>query len=106
MAKALKEKALTLLQLDLLDCLADGYEDLEQIVKLMDYKRAHGNKQADYTKAELYENLEFLIREGYVRFYEPKGTSLVEGKALDNQKLDWYYFELTEKGKRTRRERP
>ncbi|MBI1743753.1 hypothetical protein HYR54_11910 [Candidatus Acetothermia bacterium] len=92
MAKAVKER-LTELQMEVLDCLSDDQEDLEQIRNIL------RDKQTLYTETELRESLKILIQRGYLRCHEPKGFTLQRVEHPDFRKLARYWFELTDQGR-------
>lgn len=96
MARALQEQ-LSILAWEILDCLADDSEDLKQIQNIM------VDKGLSYDEAELRAELKTLIREGYIRCYEPVGYILQKISRPDLRKLNHYWFGLTRLGELHRR---
>ncbi|MCS6903441.1 MAG: hypothetical protein NZO41_04105 [Candidatus Bipolaricaulota bacterium] len=91
--RTLKEREeISELAYEILDCLADDHENLEQIEKIM------ADKDLCYSEAELREELKRLIGASYVRCYEPVGYKLQRVSQPDFRKLSRYWFELTPKG--------
>jgi hypothetical protein len=84
-----KPKHLTALQEEIMDALANDYEDLQQIQGML--------SQAVPTD-EIKSALWVLIEEGYVACYQPTKTEMKFVAHADRQRLDGYWFALTERG--------
>lgn len=82
---------LTDVQMTILDYLQDDYEDIEQLWTMI-------RREIGYSIGELKAALKNLIKQGYVRCYEPADTKLVEVEELDLERIDEYWFDLSEKG--------
>lgn len=82
-----KPEQLTILQEQIIDALANDYEDLKQIRGMLDAPESQ-IKSAIWT----------LIEEGYVACYQPTKTEMKTVDHPDRQGLDEYWFALTERG--------
>jgi hypothetical protein len=82
---------LSLLQQEIIDCLANDYEDLKQIHQMLD---------RSVSQAEIREALWGLIQGGYVACFEPSQTAMVPVPKPDLQRLDAYWFALSELGEK------
>jgi hypothetical protein len=80
-------KELTTLHEQIIDALANDYEDLQQIRGML-------NAPESTIKSALWQ----LICEGYVACYQPTKTELKPVAHPDRQQLDNYWFALTPKG--------
>ncbi len=84
-----KHKQLTTLQEQIIDALANDYEDIEQLRGMLDQPTPD---------EELKSALSALIKEGYVACYQPTKTEMKPVAHPDCQQLDDYWFGLTDKG--------
>ncbi len=82
-----KPEQLTILQEQIIDALANDYEDLKQIRGMLDAPESR-IKSAIWT----------LIEEGYVACYQPTKTKMKTVDHPDRPALDEYWFALTPKG--------
>lgn len=84
-----KPKQLTALQEEIIDVLANDYENLQQIQGMLDHP-----VPIDEIESALWA----LIEEGYVACYQPTKTEMKPVAHPNRQQLDIYWFALTEKG--------
>ncbi len=84
-----KSEQLTTLQEQIIDALANDYEDLKQI---------RGMLEQAVPESEIKSTLWQLIREEYIACYQPTKTELKPVAHPNRQRLDEYWFALTPKG--------
>lgn len=84
-----KPKQLTTLQEEIIDALANDYEDLQQIQGMLDHP-----VPIDEIKSALWT----LIEEGYVTCYQPTKREMKAVGQPERQQLDIYWFALTQRG--------
>jgi len=80
-------KELTALQEQIIDALANDYEDLKQIREML-----------NVPESDIQSALWQLICEEYIACYQPTKTALKPVAHPDRQRLDEYWFALTPKG--------
>jgi hypothetical protein len=81
---------LTTEQIEVLDCLQDDYENVEQLCQMLEGR---------FTDRTLIKHLRALIEAGYVACYEPTPTALARVLKCDPRKMRTYWFGLTDKGR-------
>lgn len=82
---------LTDVQMTVLDHLQDDYEDIEQLWTMI-------GGEAGCSIGEFKEIMKGLVKDGYVRCYEPTDTELVKVNEPYLDRIDEYWFDLSEKG--------
>jgi len=82
---------LTNMQMMILDHLQDDYENIEQIWTMI-------GRKAGCSIEEFKAALKGLVKDGYVRCYEPTDAELVEVKEPDLGRIDKYWLDLSEEG--------
>jgi hypothetical protein len=82
---------LTDVQMLILDHLQDDYENIKQLWTMI-------GREGGYSIGEFKAALKNLVKDGYVRCYEPTDTELVEVKEPDPDRVEEYWFGLSEKG--------
>ena len=84
-----RQKGLTKLQEQIVDALADDYEDMEQIRNLIGVRA---------TDRQIQEALWALLAEGYVAGYSSTKTAMKRITRPERPQLGSYWFALTKKG--------
>lgn len=82
-------KRLTALQEEIIDTLANDYEDLQQIQGMLDHP-----VPVDQLTSALWG----LVEEGYIACYQPTKTEMKLVAQPDRQGLNSYWFALTKRG--------
>lgn len=82
-------KNLTELQTQIIDALANDFEDVERICEMV---------ELDADRREIEAALWGLIEEGIVACYTPTKVEMRHVDTPDRPKLSAYWFALTEKG--------
>jgi hypothetical protein len=77
-------------QIEILDCLQDDYESVEQLRHMLEGR---------FTDRDIIKHLQALIEAGYVKCYEPTPTTLVHVLKCEPSRMRTYWFDLTDQGR-------